>query len=125
VPTITNFNMKPPVAARDESRIDLYDHYGATNRRLASAWSFFMMWQKQHAFNLTWCSRCQAGDDGCWDAELKRLKHAAKARRVDFGVAQEQQISPGPASIQRRSTWEFARLSNCGSHRWRARSSAH
>ena len=42
VPTITNFNIKPPVAARDEStRIDLYDHYGATNRRLASARSFF------------------------------------------------------------------------------------
>jgi hypothetical protein len=41
VPTITNFNMTPPVAARDECRINLYEHYGATNRRLSKRAIFF------------------------------------------------------------------------------------
>jgi len=35
------------------------------------------MWQKQHAFNLTWCSRSQAGDDGCSGGHVKLKRISA------------------------------------------------
>jgi hypothetical protein len=41
VPMITNFKMKSPFAARDEPRIDLYDHDGAINRRAFASARFF------------------------------------------------------------------------------------
>jgi hypothetical protein len=45
--TITNLNMKSPVATKDEPRIILYSHYGATNQRIRK-WAIFFdgLWQK-------------------------------------------------------------------------------
>jgi hypothetical protein len=104
MPTIPNFNMKSPVAARDEPRIDLYDHDGAINRRPPSqARDLFTdvteIARVQPDLVLASSGRCHSSlgswctHDGCWpfrelpSATLNvRVRGAGSTGRRNTGV---------------------------------------